>query len=239
MFLGCISKSQLTSVQDEVSRLKNDSNLLEKRINTLNNENARLQTLSATIEQALNNRLKEKEDSLNYKEKLLKDREFSLKDMKARKEEEQEAFYSLSRKIFGEFVDYDASTLTTKTNCTQAVVTVNDKKLFSQSSNKPEYLATEINNKAANLLEKHPDLMLTIVCYVDSNSHLNNKEDYWTSAANKGNMLAKMLVANRKNLLFRVKSATGYQNAAYTLNRYIYFIEYQFTSNLTPCIPVK
>ena len=194
LIFGCVSKSKFVLVESEISRLKNDSALLEKRIAQLSNENAGLQTLSATIEQALNVRLQEKEDSLNYKEKLLKEREYSLKDMKARKEEEQEAFYNLARKVFAEFVDYDASTLTTRTNCTQAVIAVNDKKLFAGNTAKTEYLATEINNKAANLLSKHPDLMLTVVCYIDSSMQISAKEDYWNIASLRANTLSKMLI---------------------------------------------
>lgn len=239
LFLGCISKSKLVLVETEIARLKNDSTLLEKRITQLSNENAGLQTLSATIEQALNIRLQEKEDSLNYKEKLLKEREYSLKDMKARKEEEQEAFYSLARKVFAEFVDYDASTLTTKTNCTQAVIAVNDKKLFTGNTAKTEYLATEINNKAASLLGKHPDLMLTVTCYVDSSMQISAKEDYWTIAALRANTLGKMLATTHKNISYKVKSAVGLQQNTHINKTAAYFTEYQFTSNLTPCIPIK
>jgi len=236
---GCVSKSKFTRSQTEVSRLKSDSTLLEKRITQYQNENAHLQTLSATIEQSLNDRLQEKEDSITFKEKLLKDREYSLRDMKARKEEEQEAFYSLSRKIFAAFTDYDASTLTTKTNCTQAIVMVNDKKMFVGSSLKPEYLATEINNKAAGLLEKHPDLLLTIVCYVDSSMQIFTKEDLWNIGALRANSLSKLLVSNHKNLALRVKSATGIPNDSQTLKNQAYYTEYLFVSSLTPCIPIK
>jgi chemotaxis protein MotB len=239
LIFGCVSKSKFILVESEITRLKSDSALLEKRIAQLSNENAGLQTLSATIEQALNVRLQEKEDSLNYKEKLLKEREFSLKDMKARKEEEQEAFYSLTRKVFAEFADYDASTLTTKTNCTQAVIAVNDKKLFTGNTAKTEYLATEINNKAGNLLSKHPDLMLTVVCYVDSNMQISAKEDCWNIALLRANALSKMLITTHKNLSYKVKSTTGLPTNTHINKNATYFIEYQFTSNLTPCIPIK
>ena len=239
MLCGCVSKSKFTQTQTEITRLKSDSTLLEKRITQYQNENAHLQTLSATIEQALNNRLQEKEDSLNFKGKLLKDREYSLKDMKARKEEEQEAFYSLSRKIFAAFTDYDASTLITKTNCTQAVVMVNDKKMFVGNSLKPEYLATEINNKAVGLLEKHPDLVLTIVCYVDSSMQIAAKEDLWNIAALRANALLKLLISNHKNLALRIKSATGLPNNNQTVKNQAYYTEYLFGSSLTPCIPIK
>lgn len=239
LIFGCVSKSKFVLVESEIARLKNDSALLEKRITKLSNENAGLQTLSATIEQALNVRLQEKEDSLNYKEKLLKEREYSLKDMKARKEEEQEAFYNLARKVFAEFVDYDASTLTTKTNCTQAVIAVNDKKLFTGNTTKTEYLATEINNKAANLLSKHPDLMLTIVCYVDSSMQISAKEDYWSIASARANVLGKMMINTHKSLSYKVKSATGLNTNTHINKNPAYFVEYQFTSNLTPCIPIK
>ena len=70
LLLGCVSKNKFTQSQTEITRLKSDSTLLEKRITQYQNENAHLQTLSATIEQALNIRLQEKEDSLNFKEKL-------------------------------------------------------------------------------------------------------------------------------------------------------------------------
>jgi flagellar motor protein MotB len=239
MLWGCVSKSKFAQGQTEIMRLKSDSTLLEKRITQYQNENAHLQTLSATIEQALNDRLQEKEDSITFKEKLLKDREFSLRDMKARKEQEQEAFYSLSSKIFAAFTDYDLNTLTTKTNCTQAVVMVNDKKMFVGSSLKPEYLATEINNKAAELLEKHPDLMLTIVCYVDSSMQIAAKEDLWNIAALRANALSKLLISNHKNLAIRVKSATGIPNTNPTVKNQAYYTEYLFVSSLTPCIPVK
>jgi len=239
LIFGCVSKSKFILVESELTRLKNDSALLEKRITQLSNENAGLQTLSATIEQALNIRLQEKEDSLNYKEKLLKDREYSLRDMKARKEEEQEAFYNLARKVFAEFLDYDASTLTTKTNCTQAIIAINDKKLFTANTAKTEYLASEINNKAANLLSKHPDLMLTVVCYVDSSMQISAKEDYWNIALLKANTLSKILITSHKNVSYKVKSATGLSPNAYINKNSIYFVEYQFTSNLTPCIPIK
>lgn len=239
LIFGCVSKSKFVLIESEISRLKNDSTLLEKRIAQLSNENASLQTLSATIEQALNVRLQEKEDSLNYKEKLLKEREYSLKDMKARKEEEQEAFYNLARKVFAEFVDYDASTLTTKTNCTQAVIAVNDKKLFAGITAKTEYLATEINNKAANLLSKHPDLMLTVVCYIDSSVQISAKEDYWNIASLRANALSKMLITTHKQVSHKVKSATSLPTNTHINKNSTYFVEYQFTSNLTPCIPIK
>ena len=239
LIFGCVSKSKFVLVESEISRLKNDSALLEKRIAQLSNENAGLQTLSATIEQALNVRLQEKEDSLNYKEKLLKEREYSLKDMKARKEEEQEAFYNLARKVFAEFVDYDASTLTTRTNCTQAVIAVNDKKLFAGNTAKTEYLATEINNKAANLLSKHPDLMLTVVCYIDSSMQISAKEDYWNIASLRANTLSKMLITTHKQVSHKVQSATGLPTNTHINKNSTYFVEYQFTSNLTPCIPIK
>lgn len=226
---SCISQKDLAVKQDEINRLKNDSSLLERRIRGLQDENNRLSTASATMEQALNERLQEKEEALNQKQRLINERENTLKDLKARKEEEREAFSSLSKNILAYFTDYDATTLTTQVTCTQMQVIVNEKKLFSAGSVKPDYLATELSQKAITILDKYPDVNLVITSMADTAG-----TDPLLGASLKSNALAKLIISSRKDLSFRIKSANQIANKPN-----LWRVEYSFFSSLLPCTHTK
>lgn len=231
LFTACVTKKDLALRQDEINRLKNDSTLLEKRIRGLQDENNRLSTTSATMEQSLNERLQEKEDALNQKQRLINDRENTLKDLKARKEEEREAFSALSKNILAHFTDYDVATLTTQTTCTQIQVMVNDKKLFSAIGNnvKTEYLANEITQKSITILDKYPDVHLIITATADT---IGN--DPLAAASLRSNLLLKQILQTRKDLSNRIKSASQPSNKPTLLK-----VEYSFYSNLLPCTHTK
>lgn len=235
---GCVSKSAYLALETDHTRVKNDSLLLEKRIRQLNDENIRLATESAKMEQAMNNRLQEKQDSLNYKEQLIRDRELSLKDMKARKEEEREAYMVLSRQILGDFSDYEKQTLTTTTGCTQITVSINDKKLFTPGTSRTENMAMEINQKAWSVLNKYPDVQLNIVSYVDSLAIAakDKNQDAYQLSYTKANALYRDLNSQSKAL--KARTAIGIKSEQHT-KTYPSQVDYIFYSNLLPCIHTK
>lgn len=235
---GCVSKSTYLLLQADHARIKTDSLLLEKRIRQLNDDNVRLATESAKMEQAMNNRLQEKQDSLNYKEQLLLDRELSIKDMKARKEEERDAYLMLSRQILGDFSDYNAQTLTTTTGCTQITVSVNDKKLFVSGTARTEYLAAEMNQKALSILNKYPDVHLHIVSYADSVPPTGKEKslDTYQLAHNKAAALYRELTIQSKSL--KTRTAIGVKSEHY-LKSYSSQVDYVFFSTLLPCIHTR
>lgn len=235
---GCISKSAYLALETDHTRVKNDSLLLEKRIRQLNDENIRLASESAKMEQAMNNRLQEKQDSLNYKEQLIRDRELSLKDMKALKEEEREAYMILSRQILGDFSDYDKQTLTTTTGCTQITVSINDKKLFTPGTARIESMATEMNQKAWAVLNKYPDVQLSIVSYADSLPVVSKDKnpDAYQLAYAKANVLYRDL--NNQSKTLKVRTAMGIRSEQ-NIKTYPSQIDYIFYSNLLPCIHTK
>lgn len=238
LLAGCVSKSAYMALETDQKRVKNDSLLLEKRIRQLHDENIRLASESAKMEQAMNNRLQEKEDSLNYKEQLIRDRELSLKDMKARKEEEREAYMVLSRQILGDFSDYDKQILTTTTGCTQITVSINDKKLFNQGSARTENLAAELNLKALGVLNKYPDVQLNIVSYADSIllSIKDKNTDSYLLSYTKANALYRDL--NNQSKTLKTRTAIGIKSEQHSKS-YPSQIDYIFYSNLLPCIHTK
>ena len=238
LMAGCVSKSAYLALEADHARVKNDSLLLEKRIRQLNDENTRLASESAKMEQAMNNRLQEKQDSLNYKEQLIRDRELSLKDMKALKEEEREAYMILSRQILGDFSDYDRQTLTTTTGCTQITVSINDKKLFAPGTARIENMATEMNIKAWNVLNKYPDVKLNIVSYADSFPVASKDKgpDAYQLSYTKANALYRDL--NNQSKTLKVRTAIGIRSEQ-NAKTYPSQIDYIFYSNLLPCIHTK
>lgn len=236
---ACVSKSTYHTLQQDHSRVKNDSLLLEKRIRQLQDENQRLGSESAKMEQALNNRLQEKQDSLNYKEQLLRERELSLKDMKARKEEESEAFATLAKAIFMGFSGYDQQTLTTQTGCASLAISVNDKKLFAGNGAKTELLSQELHTKMIALLEKYPDLNLTVVTYCDSSAATRDRSnaDPFSLPYARASVLYKELTAGQpKAIKQRISLAIRNELAS---RNWPQQTDYIFVSNLIPCIHIK
>lgn len=233
---GCVSKTTYQALSTEHNRIKNDSLLLEKRIRQLEDDNQRLITESAKMEQALNNRLQEKQDSLAYKEQLLHQREMSLKDMKARKEEEQEAFTTLATQVFSGFSGYSADTLTTHTNCTGFVIRVNDRALFVNGS-RPEAFVQEIHTRAIQVLRKYPDLHLSVVTYADSLTGKEKNNDPLNTAYARGAMLYKSLAADKtRSVKERISVAVQNESAPRT---YPQQTDYVFFSRLLPCIHIR
>jgi hypothetical protein len=236
---ACVSKSSYTALQQDHSRVQNDSLLLEKRIRQLQDENQRLSTESAKKEQALNNRLQEKQDSLSYKEQLLRERELSLKDMKARKEEESEAFATLAKTIFSGFQDYEQQTLIKQVGCASMTISVNDKKLFSGNGTKTELLSQELHAKMITLLEKYPDISLTITAYSDSAFTVKDKSasDPFAMPYTRASVLYKELTTGlSKSVKQRISIAIKNEVAS---RNWPQQTDYIFLSSLIPCIHTK
>lgn len=230
---GCAQKQLLLTTQNEVNRLKQDSALLEKRIVQLQSENGRLSAQGALIEQALTDKLQEKEEQLNQRNKQLTDRELSLKDMKARKEEEREAYTTLTNSIKAEFADYSPQTLTTQTTCTQTIIYVNPQLLFTGNTAKTEFLATELMQKAVNLLTRYPDLSLTISGDIDSSLLVPKETPTW-STLNRLLTLQKLGQNKNQQLFNKINILLGTIN-----DKKRYSIALVFQSNMLPCIPIK
>lgn len=232
--IGCGYKLQYTNSVAYIQKLKADSVLLEKRTQQLLNDNNRLAGQSALIEQTLTARLQEKQDSLQAKENQLKERELSLVDLKARKEQEQEAYTLFAKQITDEFSDYESQTLTNKINCKDIAIAINDKKLFMPSTTKPTYLANEITKKTIALLNKYPDLEVTILTHPDS-AWASNKEkitDELVFAMTKSTVLIRLMLSENKVAAGRIQTAAQVGN--FTGNT-----QYLFSSALLPCIHAK
>lgn len=196
---------------------------------------------SATMEQALTQRLQEKEDSLNQKQQLLSDKEMSIKDMKARKAEERDAFIKLSDEImmpFGSFADNEVAS---RTNCTQTIVEVSDRVLFLPSSSKVDAAkSSKIAAIIADVMSSQPDLKLMVVNHTDSIYAGKEKwEDNWSLGAAKANGIVKMLIRDYKIAPQRLIPATQAEyielskvNSGLGKSR----TAFMFYSELLPCI---
>jgi hypothetical protein len=239
LLFSCVYKKKYLGNIGQINRLQKDSSLLEKRIRQLQDENNRLSTQSALIEQALNQRLQEKQDSLLAKESQLKEREFTLKDLKSRKEEEQDAFSDLAKQIRLAFSGYDSSSLQLLSNCTGVVLRINNKKLFIENSLKPDYLATEINQKTTSLLNKYADLQLNITTSCDSawQNPKDKTEDLMIPAFNRSQVLTRQLISLKKE--FNTRITAGIKPTNIALKGQPTYTEYFFYSTLLPCIHEK
>lgn len=208
--VSCVSTQKYAASQRTIERLQSDSILLEKRARMLQDEVSFLGNKSATMEQALTQRLQEKEDSLNQKQQLLSDKEMSIKDMKARKAEEREAFIKLSdeiRMLFGNFAENE---VTSRTNCTQTVVEVSDRLLFLPSTSKIDAAKSgKIAAIIADVMSSQPDLKLIVVNHTDSVYAGKEKwEDNWSLGAAKANAIVKILIKDYKIAPQRLLPAT-------------------------------
>lgn len=239
--VSCVSSRKYTESQQTVERLRSDSALFEKRNRMLQDQINDLGTKSATMEQALNQRLQEKQDSLNQKQQQLKDKENSLKDMKARKAEEQESFTKLSQSIIKPFAGYAVNEVVSGTNCTQTVVEVSDRMLFTPGSTKIDFAkATKIAGQIADVLEKNADLKLLIVSHTDSVYTGKEKwDDNWAIGSVKSASLVRMLIKDFKVSPARIMPSTqadfvplSKANAGLGRNRTAFL----FYSELLPCI---
>lgn len=238
---SCVSTRKYTQSQRTVERLQSDSSLLEKRVRMLQDEVNFLGNKSAVMEQALTQRLQEKEDSLNQKQQQLRDKELSIKDMKARKAEEREAFGKLAAEITRPFSSYSYTEVVTRTNCTQTIVEVTDRILFMPGTTKTDAgRSANILSNIAQVLLKQPDLKLLIVSHTDSVYAGKEKwEDNWALGAARANNLVKLLIREYKIVPQRLIPAT---QAEYTeLQRASTGLgksrtSFLFYSELLPCI---
>lgn len=239
--VSCVSTQKYTESQRTIERLQSDSTLLEKRARMLQDEVLFLGNKSATMEQALTQRLQEKEDSLNQKQQLLSDKEMSIKDMKARKAEERDAFIKLSDEIMMAFGNFAENEVVSRTNCTQTIVEVSDRLLFLPATSKIDGLkSAKIAATIAEVLQKQPDLRLMVVNHTDSAYAGKEKwEDNWSLGAAKANGIVKMLIRDYKIAPQRLIPATQAEyielqkvNAALGKSRTAFL----FYSELLPCI---
>lgn len=239
LLFSCVYKKKYLVNLTQIKRLQNDSILLEKRIRQLQDDNNRLSTQSAVVEQALNQRLQEKQDSLLLKQTQLQEREFTLKDLKSRKEEEQEAFSDLVKQIRLAFSGYDTSSLQLISNCTGVTLRLNHKKLFVDNTLKQDFFATEINQKTVLLLNKYPDLQLNISSIGDSSwqTGKDKTEDIMVLTFARSTILMRQLLGLQNSLNTRVTAGT--KPIFTVLKSQPSFTEYFFYSNLIPCIYEK
>jgi flagellar motor protein MotB len=239
--VSCVSSQKYADSQSTVKRLQTDSTLLEKRIHSLQDEVNHLATQSATMEQSLNQRLQEKQDSLIQKQEELKMKEGRINDMKARKIQEQEAFGKLSSGIIRSFAGYSTTDLVSRVSCAQTIIEVSDRLLFNPNTSKlnPEKSA-KICASVADVLAKQPDLKLLVISHTDSVYLGKEKwEDIWAYGAAKSNAIVKMLTQTQGVAATRLTPGTQAaaieltkQNMSLGRNR-VYFC---FYSELLPCI---
>lgn len=239
--VSCVSSRKYTESQQTIERLRADSTVFAKRNRMQQDEINYLGTKSASMEQALNQRLQEKQDSLNQKQQQLKDKENSLKDMKARKAEEKEAFSKLSASIMRPFAEYDVNEVVSSTNCTQTVVEVSDRMLFTQGTTKIDASkAFKIAGQVADVMTKNIDLKLIVVNHTDSVYTGKEKwEDNWALGSAKASAIVRMLVKDFKVAPQRIQPATQAEymalskaNAGLGKARTAFL----FYSELLPCI---
>jgi flagellar motor protein MotB len=242
---ACVSGSRHRLALAQVEQLKTDSTLLAKRNRMLIDEKIYLENKSATIEQSLNQRLQEKEDSIDQKEALLRQHELSINDMKARKAEERDAFGSLSASVAGLFNTYSASEVNAYTNCTQILVEVSDRLLFIPGSTKADPQAARILAKVAEALVKNPDLNLLIVAHTDSAGGVKEKyEDNWALGAMKANALVRAMIREQKVKPEKVASSSRAETIALPIRKGAAGlsrsrISFVFYSDFLPCIHSK
>ncbi|MES2778458.1 MAG: hypothetical protein V4651_01050 [Bacteroidota bacterium] len=208
--VSCVSTQKYTVSQRTIERLQSDSTLLEKRVRMLQDEVGFLGNKSATMEQALTQRLQEKEDSLNQKQQLLSDKEMSIKDMKARKAEERDAFIKLSDEIIMSFGNFADNEVVSRTNCTQTIVEVSDRILFQPSSSKIDAVKlAKIVSIIADVMRTQPDLKLMVVNHTDSVYTGKEKwDDNWSLGSAKANGIVKLLIREYKIAPQRLLPAT-------------------------------
>ncbi len=242
LLCGCASSRMNQQLTDENTRLRLDSLAQENRIRKLLDEKEYLEQKNAITEQALNTRLQEKEDSLNAKEKQLKEREASLKDMKSRKEQESEAFRSLAQSIFDSFKNITPSDYSCRISCSQMIVEISDRVLFASNSIKPDSRTQTTLIKVKEILLKNTDLQLLIVAHTDTFNHTKEKV---ANVADIGFLkslaLCEQLCAEQGISQQRITSASKgaavkpTQPLQNSRNR----VEFIFYSNLLPCIYLK
>lgn len=239
--VSCVSSQKYTTSQRTVQRLQTDSAALEKRVKMLQEEVSFLADKSATMEQALTQRLQEKEDSLNQKQQLLRDKELSITDMKARKAEERDAFIKLSGSILKPFSDFNSTDVVTRTNCSQSIVEVSDRLLFTTATSKVDGVkSAKLMATIVEVLNKQPDVKLIIVSHTDSVYIGKEKwEDNWSLGSAKANNITKTLVRDYKITPQRLMPAT---QASYielskgTIGLGKSRTAFLFYSELLPCI---
>lgn len=241
---SCVSGSKYNNAIAHIEQLKADSALLAKRNRMLGDEKNYLENKSASMEQSLNQRLTEKEDSLNHKEELLRQRELSINDMKARKAEEKEAFETLSKSVFELFNDYNVNDVHRYTNCTQINVEVSDRLLFTNGTLKADLPKSQlILVKVAQALAKNADLNLMVVAHTDSILNIKEKfDDNWNQGSVKANNITKLLIREMRINPAKITTSSRAEtiplnksNNALGRNR----IEFVFYSTFLPCIHTK
>jgi chemotaxis protein MotB len=238
---SCVSSQKFANTQSTVSRLKSDSTLLEKRILSLQDQVNYLSAQNAKTEQALTQRLQEKQDSLEHKQKELTIKENNLNDMNARKVQQQEAFGKLFFGIIKPFSGYASNEIATKANCTQIIVDVSDNLLFLPNTSKVNAeKTTKIAATITQILAKHPDLKLIVVNHTDSTYVGKEKwEDNWSLGSAKANALVRILIKDFGISPQRLMPATQaayieLTNANVTLGKSR--TSFLFYSELLPCV---
>ncbi len=238
---SCISTQKYASSQSAVARLQSDSTLLEKRIHALQDQVNYLATKNATTEQTLTQRLQEKQDSLDHKQRELITKENNINDMNARKAQEQEAFGKLFTGIIKPFSGYASNEVSTRANCTQIIVEVSDRVLFVPGTSKINAEKTsKIAATIADILAKQPDMKLIVVNHTDSTYTGKEKwDDNWSLGTAKANALVRILVKDFKIVPQRLMPATQAEfieltkaNAALGKSRTAFL----FYSELLPCV---
>jgi len=240
---SCVSSSKYSETINHVEKLKADSVLLTKRNRMLSDEKSYLENKSASMEQILNQRLQEKQDSLNHKEELLHQRELSINDMKARKAEEREAFETLSKSVFELFNDLNSNDVHRSTNCTQMIVEVSDRLLFVSGSSKVDAKSQKVFDKINAVLSKNADLNLLIVSHTDSINSIKEKyDDNWTLGTLKANNIVRSLIRDYKIQPSKISSASRAETIALNKSNQTLGknrIEFVFYSSFLPCIHTK
>jgi hypothetical protein len=208
---SCASTKNMVILQHELSRLKLDSSLLEKRALNLQNENARLTGQSAYVEQAYLYQLQAKDDSIATLNQLIREKAGRLNHISESQTKQTLAFQYLCNGVKNEFAGYDTQSLVVKTTSSSISVYVSDKKLFVPNSYKTEYFANEIAQKVINVLNNYPELTLVICTYPDSSLKVG-KDELTTSAFNKSLLINKCIILENKqpnkeiSIIFRPNS---------------------------------
>ncbi|WP_201766015.1 OmpA family protein [Cesiribacter andamanensis] len=160
--------SQFRTLSTEHRQLQNRYSKLDQQFLNLNQDYQALMSSSTSKADQLNTALRQKQQELDRKEGLLKEREKALADMQLKMQRQDSVTNALNNLVKGALLGFKADELSVEQRNGKVYVSMSDKLLFQSGSAAVESKGQDALKKLGDVLAKHPDIDILVEGHTDN-----------------------------------------------------------------------
>lgn len=219
LFSSCVAKRYLTSANDNIQRLQNDSTMMANRIDRLNTDKSKLtddinrltsanddlQKKLGTAQNQLNGTRQqlqgtkaELEGTKDAAGRTIASQQERLEQLQALINQQKQATEALKKKISDALVDFSANDLSVTTKNGKVYVSLSENLLFPSGSAIVNAQGKNALQQLANVLNSNKDINVDIEGHTDSIPIKGRYEDNWDLSVARSTSIVRILTQSYK-----------------------------------------